>query len=172
MTDSTAGQLPTAPPANRRFLLVNLAACLALLAQFLLGMVANLYVTIPVHHPGAKAGNFFGGVASAVGWAIPDGPVWLALHMSLGFALVVAGLANCLWAPAMRRRTYTALTVLAALAIIGAAFNGLSFVNYGHDFSSMIMSGLWALALACYLVCLYLAASRQLRVGLLGEATR
>ena len=29
--------------------------------------------------------------------------------------------------------------------------NGASFVNYGHAFSSMIMAGLWALALACYL---------------------
>jgi hypothetical protein len=32
-----------------------------------------------------------------------------------------------------------------------ARLPGASFVNYGHAFSSMIMAGLWALALACYL---------------------
>ena len=44
-----------------------------------------------------------------------------------------------------------AASIVGALAIIGAGFNGASFVNYGHAFSSMIMAGLWALALACYL---------------------
>jgi hypothetical protein len=146
--------------SSHRFLLVNLAGCFALVAQFLLGMVANLYVTIPEHHPGARANDFFTGAASAIGWAIPNGPGWLAAHVSLGLALIIAGLANSFWASAMRYKAYTALTVLAALATIGAAFNGLSFVNYGHDFSSMIMSALWALALTCYLACLYIAATR------------
>jgi hypothetical protein len=40
------------------------------------------------------------------------------------------------------------LSVLGALAIVGAGFNGVSFLNYGHAFSSLIMAGLWALALA------------------------
>jgi hypothetical protein len=55
-------------------------------------------------------------------------------------------------------------TVLAGLAVIGAGFNGMSFVNYGHAFSSMIMAGLWALAVACYLLGALLAA-RRLRAG-------
>jgi hypothetical protein len=42
------------------------------------------------------------------------------------------------------------LAAVGALAVIGAGFNGVSFVNYGQGFSSMIMAGLWALALACY----------------------
>lgn len=46
----------SAQPAYR-LLVVNLAAYLLLLAQFLLGMVANLYVTLPAHHPGASAGR-------------------------------------------------------------------------------------------------------------------
>jgi hypothetical protein len=45
-----------------------------------------------------------------------------------------------------------------ALAIVGAGFNGVSFLNYGHTFSSMIMAGPWALALAYYLTGVYLAA--------------
>jgi hypothetical protein len=49
-------------------------------------------------------------------------------------------------------------SVLGALAITGAAFNGASFLNYGQAFSSMIMAGLWALALACYVTSLFCAA--------------
>jgi hypothetical protein len=49
-----------------------------------------------------------------------------------------------------------------AAAIVGAGFNGASFVDYGHAFSSMIMAGLWALALACYLAGTLLTARRLL----------
>ena len=146
---------------GERALVVNLAACLLLLVQFLLGMVVNLFVNIPNHHPGAGAHNFFTGIASAISWVIPDGPLWLAAHVALGLALVVAALANIAWSINMGRRLYTAAAVLGALAIIGAAFNGASFVNYQHNFSSMIMAGLWALATASYLTCLYVAARRS-----------
>jgi hypothetical protein len=44
-----------------------------------------------------------------------------------------------------------AASLVGALAIIGAGSNGASFLDYGHAFSSMIMAGLRALALACYL---------------------
>ena len=57
-----------------------------------------------------------------------------------------------------RRRMATVMSAVGALAILGAAFNGVSFLNYGHAFSSMIMAGLWALALACYLTGMFLAA--------------
>lgn len=52
-----------APPVSR-LIAVNLAACLLLLVQFLLGMVANLFVTLPAHHPGANASNYLAGVGS------------------------------------------------------------------------------------------------------------
>ena len=48
--------------------------------------------------------------------------------------------------------------MLGALAIVGAGFNGASFLNYGQNFSSMIMAGLWALALGCYLTSMFLVA--------------
>jgi hypothetical protein len=59
-----------------------------------------------------------------------------------------------------RQGSRLAASVLGALAILGAGFNGASFLDYGHDFSSMIMAGLWALALACYLAGVLLAARR------------
>ena len=138
----------------RWLLLVNVLACALLIVQYLLGMAVNVFVVLPASHPGANAGDFFGGAASGVGWVIASGPGWAAAHAAFGLALVVAAIAAVVLALAgarARDRVAVSLSVLGALAVIGAAFNGVSFVNYGHAFSSMIMAGLWALALACYL---------------------
>ena len=138
----------------RRLLLVNVLACALLIVQYLLGMAVNVFVVLPASHPGANAGDFFGGAASGLGWVIASGPGWAAAHAAFGLALVVAAIAAVVLSLAgarARDRVAVSLSVLGALAVIGSAFNGVSFVNYGHAFSSMIMAGLWALALACYL---------------------
>jgi hypothetical protein len=144
--------------ARSRVLVINLGACLLLLVQYLLGMVVNLYVVIPAHHPGAGAGNYLAGAASGVAWVIPDGPAWAAAHAALGLAIVVAAVSAIFWSRRGGSRLTMFMSVLGALAILGAAFNGVSFLNYGKSFSSMIMAGLWALALVCYLVGLFAAA--------------
>lgn len=77
---------------NRR-LAVNIAACVLLLAQYLVGMVVNVSVVLPARHPGTAASNYFSGVASAPGWVISAGPGWVAAHAALGLALAVAALA-------------------------------------------------------------------------------
>jgi hypothetical protein len=145
----------TMPPASRgaarQLLAVNLTLCALLLAQYLLGMGANLYITLPDQHPGANARDYFTGAASGLVWIITHGPALVAVHATLGLALVVAALAGIALTWRRASRVATATSVLGALAIVGAAFNGTSFVNYGHDFNSMIMAGLWAVALACYL---------------------
>jgi hypothetical protein len=134
-----------------RRLTVNLAACALLLIQYLLGMAVNVYVVLPGRHPGAGAGDYFSGAAAGLAWLITDGPAWAAAHAALGMALAVAALAAIALAWRGSGTAARATAIIGALAIIGAGFNGTSFVNYGHAFSSMIMAGLWALALACYL---------------------
>jgi len=89
---------------------------------------------------------------------IARGPAWAAAHAALGLALVVAAIAGVVLTWGKDSRPGTALAVLGALAVIGAGFNGASFLDYGHAFSSMIMAGLWALALAAYLTGALLAA--------------
>jgi len=143
--------------AGRR-LAVNFAACLLLLIQYLLGMAVNVYVVLPARHPGASASDYFTGAAAGLGWVIPHGPAWAAAHAAFGLALVLAAFAGIVLAREQRSRAATLLSVLGALAILGSAFNGVSFLNYGHPFSSMIMASLWALALACYLTGMFLAA--------------
>jgi hypothetical protein len=137
---------------------VNFTACMLLLVQYLLGMVTNLYVTLPAQHPGAQARNYFAGIVSGIGWLIPHGPAWAAAHAALGLALVAAAIGSLATSRWRQSRAVTTLSVLGALAIIGAGFNGASFLNYGQNFSSMIMAGLWALALACYLTIMFLTA--------------
>jgi hypothetical protein len=141
-----------------RQLAVNLAACALLLVQYLLGMAVNLFVVLPARHPGAGASNYFSGAASGLGWVITDGPGLAAAHAAFGMALVAAALAAIALAWRQGSRAATVASVTGALAVIGAGFNGVSFVNYGHAFSSMIMAGLWALALASYLTGAILAA--------------
>jgi hypothetical protein len=154
------GRAGRARPAAR-LLAVNVAACGLLLIQYLLGMAVNLFVTLPGRHPGAGAGNYFTGVVSGLGWVIPSGPGWAAAHAAFGLALVVAAFVVLALTRRPGGRLATATSVLGALAIVGAGFNGASFLNYGHASSSMIMTSLWALALACY-VTGGLAAARRL----------
>jgi len=126
----------------------------------LLGMAVNVYVVLPGRHPGSGAGNYFGGAASGLAWVISHGPGWAAAHAVFGLALALAALASLGLARRQDGRLVIGLSVLGALAIVGAGFNGVSFLDYGHAFSSMIMAGLWALALACYLTGAVLAAVR------------
>src|SRR5579875_3315930 len=62
-----------------------------LLAQFLAGIVVNLYTTIPKSHPGSKPTNYFAGSSRSIGWAISDGGAWLAVHVILGVLLILCG---------------------------------------------------------------------------------
>jgi hypothetical protein len=141
-----------------RQLTVNVAACVLLVAQYLLGMVVNVYVILPARHPGAGASNYFSGAASGLAWVISSGPGWAAAHAAFGMALAAAAILAVALTWRGGSRVATGASVLGALAIIGAGFNGASFLTYGHGFSSMIMAGLWALALACYITGAILAA--------------
>jgi hypothetical protein len=146
----------------KRLLLVNVAACALLAVQYLLGMAVNVFVMIPAKHPGAHASDYFSGAASGLDWVISSGPGWAAAHAAFGLALVVAAIAAVVLARG-RGRWAVGLPVVGVLAVIGAAFNGVSFVNYGQAFSSMIMAVLWALALACYV-----AGAIRAAVGMTG----
>jgi phosphate/sulfate permease len=126
-------------------------------------MVVNVYVTLPARHPGAGAADYFTGAARGLAWLIPDGPVWAAAHAAFGLALVLAAFAAVALTWRQGRPAATLLSVIGALAIVGAGFNGVSFLDYGHAFSSMIMAGLLALALACYLAAMFVTARRALR---------
>jgi hypothetical protein len=129
---------------------------LLLSLQFVLGIVTNLYVTIPADHPGREAAEYFGGVVAGVAWAIAQGAWALRIHAILGLLIILTGFALVGTAISSRRRMWIVCSIIAVLFIIAAGFNGASFLNYGEDFSSLFMSLGFAIALVSMLVGLYL----------------
>ena len=128
-----------------------LGALVTLVVQFLLGMATNLFVDIPRDHPGANPPEYFTGVFQSVTWAILHGPsLWLTLHAILGLVLVVFGFRLLVPAIRSRHRPTIISAVVGAVAMLGAGFNGGSFLNYNEDFSSMIMAIFFAIAITAY----------------------
>lgn len=136
----------------------SLALLVVLLAQFALGITANLYTTVPDHHPGAHPHNYLTGSVASIGWAIGHSGIALAAHALLGIVLVLLSLTAA--AAVLRRRrgaTLTTLMSVGALSSIGAGFNGASFLDFNNDVSSLIMALLWALATLSYIIALYVS---------------
>ena len=137
----------------------------ALLVQFGLGMYVNLFATIPLNHPGHGANDFFTGSYHSVAWAETSAhaPLILAFHAGLGLLLVVGSLWLAVLAIRGRRAGIVWAAVLGALFILGAGFNGASFLNYNHDANSYVMALLFAAAVLCYSVILALPGDTEPR---------
>jgi hypothetical protein len=116
-----------------------------LIVQYVLGMIVNIYVTVPKRDQGASA-------FTAIGRAIAHGPVGLTIHTILGLLLVIGALQFVVTAVLGRDRVLIGLTVVGFISMIGAAMSGAGFVGKGDQASTMGMAAAWALALICYLV--------------------
>jgi hypothetical protein len=132
-----------------------------LLVQYLIGIAVNLFVTVPTEHPGAQPPEYFSGVVQSVTWAILHGPFLLDVHASLGLLLVAATAAAAARAWPLGGRMLRWTTIVGAVSVLAAGFNGGSFLNYNEDFSSMIMASFFAIAVACYVLALYDLAGRR-----------
>ena len=133
-----------------------LGTLIFLMIQFLLGMAVNLFVTIPTNHSGANPPEYFGGVVQSVTWAILHGHVLLILHASLGLLLVLNALGLLVVAIRTRERDLITIAAFGLFGVLGAGFNGGSFLNYNQDFSSMIMASFFAWAVVAYAVGIFL----------------
>lgn len=143
---------PRNPPNLRR---LALGAILLTLVQAAIGMDVNLYVAVPAHHPGARPGNYFSGSVRSVAWAIGHGRLALAVHALLGLALFVLAVLIAVRAVKAATRAVIVWSVTAAGLVIGAGFNGASFLDFNKDTSSLIMALLALGAIASYAVILY-----------------
>lgn len=139
----------------RRWALVLL---IALLVQFGIGMYVNLFTQIPLNHPGHGAHNYLAGTYHSVAWAETSqhAPFILATHAGLGLLLVIGSLWLAVLATRGRRPAIAWPAILGALCILGAGFNGGSFLDYNKDVSSYVMALLFAAAVLCYAVILAL----------------
>lgn len=139
-----------------------LGTLITLVAQFVLGMVTNLFVDIPRDHPGANPPEYFSGVFQNVVWAILHGPsLWLTAHAVLGLLLVAFGFRLLVPAVRSHHRPTVVTSTVGAVAMLGAGFNGGSFLNYHEDFSSMIMAGAFAIAVTAYVIGLWALPAEQ-----------
>ncbi len=144
--------------STRQLRISLLFALVMLVGQFLLGMAVNLFVKIPTEHPGSNPPEYFSGVAQSVTWAVLHGNILLAIHAGFGLVLVVAAVGTLVQAIGNRRRGVVVSTILGFIGVLGAGFNGGSFLNYHQDFSSMLMATGFAIAVVAYSAGLYLAS--------------
>jgi hypothetical protein len=138
-----------------------LGAIVLVLVQAGIGMDVNLYVAIPAQHPGARPSDYFGGSARSVAWSVAHGAPALVIHAVLGLALAVLVIGVAVYAIRSGHRPAGAWSVLAGLLVIGAGFNGASFLDFNNNISSLIMALLAFGALACYSAALYLLAGQR-----------
>ena len=145
MTSMAAGQL-----AVVRLRQLTVRVLVALVAQFVIGMFVNLFVTIPDSHPGSQPADYFSGSFQSVVWALGSGLPLLVAHVVLGLILAVGSLLVVVRARALRRRRLTVAAVLGVLFIVAAGFNGASFLDFAHNISSLLMALLALAAVGCY----------------------
>lgn len=121
--------------------------------QFLAGMTLNLFVTLPASHPGANGSDYFASSAHGLWWALSNGGgAVLTAHVYLALALSLGCLGLLVQSLMLRRKVWAWSSGITLLFTIGALFNGLSFVDYNHDFSSMIMASCWIIAVSALVV--------------------
>ena len=117
----------------------SIGVVVMLIIQFILGMIYNLYGTAPTS---AKPVGLF---------SSPD----LALHVILGFLLLLAAIGQLVQAIGARHQLSIWLSAIGLLSIIGAGFAGLGFAGSGADGASLGMSLAFATALVCYVILVF-----------------
>jgi hypothetical protein len=150
MLDSTRTRPNDRAPAAGPVLLgrISLGMVAGLLIQYGLGMIVSLYVSVPARDHG-------GGVLTAVGRALANGPAALTVHAALGLLLILGAVNLVVRAAVLRLRPVAWLSAAALLAIVGAAASGAAFVGSGADGDSLAMALLTGVALLCYAVNLF-----------------
>jgi hypothetical protein len=80
----------------------------------------------------------------------------LAIHATLGLVVVVLAIVTAVSAVRGSNRALKIWLILAAGLVIGAGFNGASFLDFNQNTSSLLMA-LFALgSVVCYWIALYL----------------
>ena len=121
-----------------------------LIVQFAIGIVVNLYATIPAKDKGS-------GIFGAIGRALTNGPASLATHAGLGLLIVLAAVALVVRSIVTRHAASSVLSLIGLAAILAAAVNGARFVaDGGPANASLAMALSTAVAMLCYAIGLLL----------------
>jgi len=123
----------------------SLAVLVLLVAEYMIGMYVNLYVTVPRGDHGDGLGN-----------EISHGPAVLSVHAAVGLLLGLAAVAVLVQAVIARHLGAIVFSVAGLLVLALASGAGVSFVSSGRHSESMAMSVLTGIGLLCYAANLYL----------------
>ena len=121
---------------------------IALSVQTGLGLWVNIYATIPQRDHGA-------GPIAAIGRAVSNGPVGLAIHGVLGLVLLVMSISLLVRAVIARDRFFLVITVVGLLLLLSATASGADFVGHGHAAASLSMGELTAAAQILFAIALF-----------------
>lgn len=116
-----------------------LATIIALVSQFGLGMILNLFVAVP---PADARAGFLTEVRTA--------PLGLTVHALLGTLLICGAVVVVARAVQVRDRVVLAFAVTGLVAVAGAFAAGEMFVRDGRDGVSLAMALLTGVALVSY----------------------
>ncbi|HEV2412578.1 MAG TPA: hypothetical protein VGS28_02100 [Candidatus Saccharimonadales bacterium] len=134
----------------------------ALIVQFFVGLTVNLWVTVPKSHPGAKSSDYFAGVYNGVQWALAHSGIgFLALHVLIAILLIIFSTAFLIAAILKQNRFWIKAFALGDFFIMLAFFNGASFLNYGEQFSSLLMEIFFVCSISTFLATLYITKPAQ-----------
>ena len=139
---------PASTPAPARLARLrrgSLAVLVLVVAEYLIGMYVNLFVTIPRADHGHSVGS-----------AIANGPAILATHAVIGLLLGLAALGVLVQAIMARHAGVIAASAVGMFALAFASAAGAGFTGSGHPADSMAMSVLTGVGLLCYAASLYL----------------
>jgi hypothetical protein len=138
----------SAPASLARLRRASLAVLVLLLAEYVLGMYVNLYVTVPAADHGHSVGS-----------AISNGPVIISAHVVIGLLLGLSALAVLVLSVIVRRPSVIVVSVVGLIALAVAWMAGSSFTSSGTSADSMAMSVMTGVSLLCYAASLYLLPS-------------
>ena len=128
-------------------------------------MILNLFVNLPKAHPGASGNEYFSRSSHSLLWVLTNGGgISLTIHAYVAIALLLGAIALFVRSIAARNKSWIWTSGIAAFFTIGALLNGLSFVDYNENFSSMIMAICWFVAVGSIVAGLLISAQgKQLK---------
>ncbi len=144
--EPAAGPAPTAVAAgSRRLWRGSLAVLVLTVAEYLIGMYVNLYVSVPQADHG-----------SSLGTEISNGPAVLSLHAVVGLLLGLGALGVLVQSVLAKHWAVAGVSAVGLLAMALASVAGTGFTSTGDSSASMAMAVLTGVALLCYAANLYM----------------
>jgi hypothetical protein len=129
--------------------------------QFILGMMLNLFTTLPNKHPG-QTGNYFVRSGHSFGWAITlGGGLTLFLHVIVAIGLLLGSTAFVVRAAKAHSKLWLWVSSIGLIGILTAFSHGLAFLDFNNDVESFIMAMGYIVATVAYVTGIFIELQLQ-----------